>query len=329
MIPKQHDGNVYILDCGFPTQWKTTQLQNVLIDKIATAFGCRYPDKLIYVLIPNWADPKELADLINNRKPDMLVVCDLTDNTGFPDGFLKTLPTQVVNVGYTTSGIFLDFFAIGFLEYFKTYTEEELTPTTLTHLFLSYNRKPHDHRVRLINLLEEYNVADRGLITLGGSEKYKLAEVEDQSVDGENAHLSHIYEPANVWSLGSLGIWNSCLFSLVSETSNMDHAPYISEKTYKPIVGMRPFVVNGNSAVYPWLRSAGIDCFEDLFPVQKLIDSCADRQYLIAQRIKILSSANLDKLYQTLLPRLQSNRTCFFEYALNQKNRANSFEQLI
>ena len=190
---------------------------------------------------------------------------------------------------------------------------------------MNYNRKPHQHRVSLVNRFEEHDLIKYGITTLGNS-KYSLNDKHDDFVEyGANDVVGDVGIPNDIYSLGNLDIWNKCFLNIVSETQ-FEYSPnaFVSEKIYKPIIGLRPFVINGSPSIYAWLKNMGFDCFDDLFPVNELSDNnCVPgarfkNHSAIIDSVKDLIGQDLNKLYASLLPRLLNNQKIFYEYTKNQ-----------
>lgn len=98
-----------------------------------------------------------------------------------------------------------------------------------------------------------------------------------------NKDFEHQY---NSWEYEHLGIindryfnpdwYNDTYFSLVSETcvtrqifkynkNREDAPPFITEKTYKPIMYRHPFLIQGQPGILKHLRTLGFETFENLF----------------------------------------------------------------
>jgi hypothetical protein len=59
--------------------------------------------------------------------------------------------------------------------------------------------------------------------------------------------------PHDIHSLGNLDIWQQHFLNVVGETEFMHwDNMFISEKTWKPILGLRPFVINGQTKIYQY-----------------------------------------------------------------------------
>jgi hypothetical protein len=313
-----HNGNLRILYGGFPEKWVAGKLERQFIMSIVNHFVDQYPDLHIHVVAPNWEDSVELVNYVQQYPLDLLVVCSLSDPTWFKP-IADKMP--IAEAGYTLTGFAIDFWAVACFKHFKNYTVAELSPTNFKYLFLNYNRKPTQHRTQLVQELERQNLTNLGVITLGNS-PYTLNEpISDYVEFGANDVMGDVGIPNDVYSLGRLDIWQQCFINIVSETVTPISSLFLSEKIYKPIIGMRPFIINGSVEIYEWLRNAGFDCFDDLFPVDDLVADPGNAASIIASAVAQYREVNLSKLYYKILPRLVNNRNRFFEYSKNELNK--------
>lgn len=235
-----------------------------------------------------------------------------------------------------------DFWAVVTDQYFKRYSDQEVQPGNFNKVFLNYNRKPTYYRNMLLAQYIKHDVDGLGHITLGlntsknpALDRFVLPpEVLDHSCGGEgdapvgvNHTLKDLRVANDIFSLGSLEVWNSCFLNVVTETSVSD-TRWTSEKVFKPMIGMRPFFYYGNPAVLLKLKSLGFDIFSDInqyndswFNTVKCSDyhaGGAELNYLTEHLVKVIKSLairDLNKLYQDLLPRLKHNRDLFLKYS--------------
>jgi len=117
----------------------------------------------------------------------------------------------------------------------KFETDVELKFDTHFKKYLMYNRKPVHHRVIAVDQLEKGNLLNDGYVTLADQLTLPMPGVKDVFLvtDGDIEKKS---DP----SLGDMHIWNHAFVNVISETSM--EGTFMSEKTFKPIVGKRPFV---------------------------------------------------------------------------------------
>lgn len=191
--------------------------------------------------------------------------------------------------------------------YFLSYTKEDTSPK-FEYSFLCYQRKPIEYRVELYNLIKN----KKGIITLGNQEYEFNKTLPDhpgyKDVGGE------LPIPNDIYSLGNIDIWNKSFLNIVSETiQSVDSPnPFLSEKTFKPIIGMRPFIVYGNMNTSKLLQSKGFETFDDDFgftPKPSYHESALE----ISRVLDDID--NVELLYQKLLPKITHNYENFHSIA--------------
>jgi hypothetical protein len=310
---------------GFNPAWRAGRLEREIVDSISNQIELEYPNLNCVVAVSSWHEPSVLVDDIKNLHPDLTVICSLSDPLGPIENLLETIPGRVIKFGYIDNGIKFDFWALACLNFFRQYTPAELEPINFQHVFLNYNRKPHRHRIELVNLLEQNNLTQHGIVTLGNSDYTINDNIQDYLDYGSNDVVGDVGIPNDIYSLGRLDIWNSSFLNIVSETQyEYSSNAFISEKIYKPIIGLRPFIINGSPNIYRWLKEFEFDCFEDIFPVSKLASNDSvgfkfKNHEIICNVVQELCNTNLTELYKSLLPRLINNQKKFYEHANNQK----------
>jgi hypothetical protein len=310
---------------GFNPAWQAGRLERELVNCLAQNLEDQYPTLKKVIAVTSWHEPADLVEDIKNRNPDMTFLCSLTDPLGPIENLVDQIPGRVELVGYTNSDYFYDFWAVACLKFFKTYSAHELEPTKFDYLYLNYNRKPHRHRIELVNLLETSGLVNCGCLSLGNSSYTVNDQHASYKEYGSDDVVGDVGIPNDIYSLGQLEIWNKSFINIVSETQ-FEFSPnvFLSEKIFKPIIGLRPFIINGSPGIYRLLKRAGFDCFEDLFPVDILSNENFnngwkfDNHKHIIQALNNLKDTNLLEMYDQLRPRLLYNQKLFYEYASNQ-----------
>jgi len=177
-----------------------------------------------------------------------------------------------------------------------------------TYEFLCYQRKPNHYRPAIYELLKGLP----GIVTIGD---YSFDFNNIQSVfDGEdvmhNIAADQIENPSQIpkvtcdtGSLGNPDIWNKSFLCLVSETMSCPTSAFLSEKTFKPIMGFRPFVViGGDQHLYDHLASLGYYTFEQDFPI---FDGNVEPHVLSV--VDYISSMDKTQYYLDNIEKLQHN----------------------
>lgn len=156
-------------------------------------------------------------------------------------------------------------------------------------VFLNYNRRPHAHRIALvISLMMRGYQFESAWISLGRNVEWPnnlfvrktwneflynngtdfresdnlinfilndYDEREDLVFDGNNLDY-------NLASNFDIEKHNDVYFSIVSETHVYDEIVFFSEKTYKPIYALHPFIIWGNPGSLKVLRDLGYKTFD-------------------------------------------------------------------
>lgn len=145
--------------------------------------------------------------------------------------------------------------------------------------FLSFNQYPHHHRVKIISEIYKNNIIDKFLISynpkfyetlgdtkhdyenqlkdLGYFEDYKLfISLPEKKVDFEtNFRISgYGYEDVQPY--------RESIISLISDTIFFKHQGFISEKVFKPIMYLQPFLIAGPSHYLMEIRNMGFKTFD-------------------------------------------------------------------
>lgn len=194
---------------------------------------------------------------------------------------------------------------------FCEYADQDLVPDTrFSNRFLCYQRKPSEPRAQLYNFL----IDQPGVITLSGE---CLPEF-NQNVPDYNGLSETVLDqsdgqlmPHDIWSLGDPALWRSSFLNIVSETmqhrNGLDRV-FVSEKTFKPILGMRPFLHYGEADFSGLLNSRGFETFDEDFGYNPDVSYAAQAQQL---RDIVADITEPEKLYQKLLPKIEHNRNHF------------------
>lgn len=201
----------------------------------------------------------------------------------------------------TTQDIF--FFLLLVDEHFLDYSEEQLQPyENFEYNFLCYQRKPNIQR---INLYETLKDIPNGLVTIGNIEFNKINGGLSKTHGGDN-DPNPLKVVADMYSLGKLEIWKKSFLNIVSETiQDLNDRIFLSEKTLKPILGMRPFIFYGHPQSSKFLKSKGFETFDEDFDF--MIQPYYETQIETIKKT-VLNIKEPELLYKKLLPKIKHNR---------------------
>ena len=137
------------------------------------------------------------------------------------------------------------------------------------------NHQPHKHRIEFLNLLNEcWYISPRYYFCIVPHEEYKFdnpiilkenrpSSIMEKSHEWERVNDNHLSN--DIISLGDPNYLELSFCTVVTE-SVMHSDVFLSEKTFKPLIGLRPFIILGDGGLYDKLREWKFDTFEDLFP---------------------------------------------------------------
>ncbi len=322
-----------IIGVTFPksSQWYTDQ--NALMQSIGTQIEDKFTDANNVLINMTWFGPQFQNDEYNKFLKYANDTC--IDNLFFlasedPCFFNReeTLnlikKSKAVNsylLGHFDSNYNFNFYTLVLPKFFYPYTEDQILMKDPKFVFICYNRKPRIHRTKLVDLLDSDHLSSYGIITLGDNRTLNES-VDDIGV--ENQWWPEEYGiPHDIHSLGRLDIWQNHFLNVVSETDYEDFLwTFITEKTWKPIIGLRPFIINGQTAVYKWLTDNGFRTFNRYWDHINLETCDIDNIHPnICSVIKFLQTKDLKQMYLDMLPDLRYNKERFFEFSKEQKNK--------
>jgi hypothetical protein len=312
------------IDQAFPNS------QNLLVN--TTWFGPQFDNS-------QWAIYKQLIAKQQFDRVFLLAAADpVFLNQEQIDSIQTETQAKLYLLGHFDSQYYFNFHSQVLPKYFAQYSTEQLELGDLKYTYVNYNRKPRDHRSALVNQLVNEDLLRHGVVTLGKqnniyskeivpSQHLTLNETPDDAVGNWGLDMSFGI-PHDIHSLGNMQIWQQHFLNVVGETEFLPwDNMFISEKTWKPILGLRPFVINGQTKVYQYLRDQGFCTFNHYWPHIELENiNELEVHNSITQVIKYLTALGKDRLkdlYTDMLPDLLHNQRHFAEFSQTQRQRIN------
>ena len=195
------------------------------------------------------------------------------------------------------------------------------TPDFKYH-FMCLNNKCNYHRAYLLNkMFQEEIVWNRGNISvIEQDDRYDFPHpiILEENRSPELLEKFHEWEKLSdkqiandIVSLGDPRHWRSHFVTVVTESCHHTDV-FLSEKIFKPLIGMRPFLALGDANLYSKLREFGFDTFDDLFPNVGLYETNWEHRAnnLMKDLRKICHTrlSDLDDVYDSIYTRLEHNR---------------------
>jgi hypothetical protein len=223
----------------------------------------------------------------------------------YGDGMLEALASQLPNSSIVYSHDPDDHNKLSNLKFYpywyywskenwSSMYKQNIAQDRKTYHMSCLNNSSHQHRI--INWFNIRGIKN-SLITMHNDNTYnsnniKLTEEEQQQWNKERVHL----EPRLQFSKEGIRVdgdilneaYTDSYINLVTETVTSPRV-FISEKTWKPIASGQLFLILGNPGTVSYLRSIGIDCFDDI------IDHSYDEVKNTRERISMIKYS-LDNL---------------------------------
>jgi hypothetical protein len=230
----------------------------------------------------------------------------------------------VLAVGYYPGRNCLDFWAL-FVDQFYSHPKisELVNPELICVPYMCLNRKPHWHRVQLYRQLEQQGIADQGLVSMGGSGQAVRLLLTDCEHDdlAPNATRDQTGLPNDIASIGNLSNWQSHFLNVVTETVfNINQNHFVSEKIFKPIVGLRPFLVYDTDGANQWLTDRGFETYvNDFADISDLDLTNPNNTAPFLKTLCDQPESYFRSKFVALMPKLLYNRNQFATYVAEQQ----------
>ena len=210
-----------------------------------------------------------------------------------------------------------------------------------SHYGLSYNRRPHIHRVYLLAKMKRNKLLDQTAWSWRGApdrshinDFFRNATINGILTEEDRDSFVSIMqgplrsfpdEDLNINKADSVNfdhISTTC-FQIINETFVVNNSgdPFLSEKSYKPFVSGQPFVMWGQQNTVWALREQGYDTFDDW--IDHHYDTIADPTERMAvlvteiERLYALTPLEWSQMLLEMLPSIEKN----FDFLLTARER--------
>jgi hypothetical protein len=290
---------------------------------LSSQIGKKFVKPNVLVVCQTWLPKIEIIDEVTDwlklDENNKVVLISLFDPC--PWEFLST-ELDLQRIQHITCNE-VCFFVIAVDKLFLKYTVEDVTPENFTNNFLCYQRKVFDYRKLLfVNLINK-----KGIVTLGDREFKEINKdlpnhtgyTEVGGIGGDGIPI-----PNDIWSLGNLQIWNTSFLNIISETpQDLNNSKvFLSEKTFKPIVGLRPFLHAGHPKSSALLERLGFATFDEDFGYKPTNDYIQNTKQIVEIIDKLEYTDKLN-LFNKLLPKVLHNKNQLHTIALNEWDKIN------
>jgi len=200
-------------------------------------------------------------------------------------------------------------------------------------LFNALQKRPRAHRAWLFSKLYDHNLLGTGICTMNVFEQrysyYEGRFIEEDHYNelinllplfpnyrdsSQDKDLFESQSGATYITDLNTEVINNSWITIVSEAQFAENTCFISEKTFKPIVNLHPFIIYGNKNSLMHLKEMGYRTFDrwwdesyDSMDTWDRLDAIIG----ILEKLKGLSAKQLFKMYQEMKPVLLHNLEVF------------------
>jgi len=304
-------------DIGWGPEWDLKQLETEVVAKILAPHINDHSRSVVINSVWYTGDYHQqvIAELKTINPTHVFVVAMLDPPTVQLDWFAE-LGCNVTGIGYYPGPGFVDFFALAMDKFFVRPADDVLlNSSTIDTAFMCLNRKPHPHRVRLFNGIRDANLLDHGFVSLGGTPPVRVLENDclGQEQLAPNGGSEQYGIGNDIATLGSINNWQRHFVNIVTETIwDIEPSGFFSEKTFKPILGLRPFLIYAPNGGVDCLTRRGFEPYVNDF--DDLVDIDLKQPYNIPVFLRLLADQPVtywQMKFKSLKEKLLYNRNQF------------------
>jgi hypothetical protein len=173
----------------------------------------------------------------------------------------------------------------------------------------------------LYNGINNANLLDQGFVSLGGTPPVRLLENDCDGQDLAPNGGAEQYGIANdIVTLGNISRWQRHLVNIVTETSwDISQSNFFSEKTYKPILGLRPFLIYTPGGGSESLTSKGFEPYVNDFKDITDADLCEPHNVVVfLSELCKQPQSYLQMKFLELKEKMLYNQANFKKYSADQ-----------
>lgn len=306
-------------DIGWGAEWPMKQLEQQILNVVLEPY--KTDNTRTVVINSVWYTDdyhRRVIEELKTLSPTHIVVVAMLDPPITKLDWFNELNCKVIGVGYYPDSN-IDYFA-QFMD--RYYIETPVNDNVIDTAYMCLNRKPHPHRLRLYQALENANILEYGFVSMGGNPPRRLLpeDVKGQEFapNGGNEQYGIVNDIA---SLGNSNRWQRHLVNIVSETIwDIEPCNFLSEKTFKPILGLRPFLIYAPNGGIKCLQRRGFEPYVNDF--KDIADIDLQEPHNIVEFLKILCKqpkSYYQMKFQQLKEKLYFNQAQFKRHVDEQK----------
>jgi len=310
-------------DVGWGPEWPLKQLEKeVVSNMLATHINDNSRSVIVNSVWYNGDYHRQVLNELKILNPTHVFVVAMLDPPIVQLEWFAELGCIVKGIGYYPGPGFVDFFALAMDRFFIAPSNDVLLNSLcIDTAFMCLNRKPHPHRVRLYNSINGNNLLNQGFVSLGGTPPVRVLENDSAGQNlAPNGGAEQYGITNDIVTLGNISRWQRHLVNIVTETSwDISQSDFFSEKTYKPILGLRPFLIYTPGGGAKSLASKGFETYVNDFKDITDADLCEPHNIVVfLSELCKQPTSYLQMKFLELKEKMLYNQANFKKYSANQ-----------
>lgn len=315
------------IDHGWGAEHPIKQMEIEIVDRYIRS--CQEDSSRTVVINSTWYSQdlhEKVHARLKNDPPDRVILISLLDAPiARPDQF-QDVVSDVRCVGYYPGPDYIDFCCFTADKYMTLPDIDLLDESAVDTAFMCLNRKPHWHRVRLFEDMQANDLLDRGLVSMGGSDgrARRLLPTDAGGSDiAPNGGLEQNGIANDIMTLGHPDNWRRHFLNVVTETLyDVSTDLFLTEKTHKPIMGLRPFLIYATDGGQRCLDAHGFQSYiKDFSDITDLDLGQPDNMVPFLRCLTAQDSSYWRHKLVALREKILYNRDQFDRHVAFQRNR--------
>jgi hypothetical protein len=271
--------------------------------------------KKFLVVRETWLEQETFEREIKNKKFDEIVTLSFMDTPNIDYNFLNNYPIHRIGY-YKNSPHYFDFHSYMTARYLKIDKSITFNNKNISIPFMCLNGKPHSHREQFVRQILKEKLHLKNIVSFNSVSKgFSL------TADKVN-HSTVIPSPFDVHSLGDILNWKKHFLNVVTETI-LDNEKFffITEKTYKPILGYKPFIVYSKNGSVDILNKFNFEnYYNDFTDITDLNLKEYKNHINFLKTLDNQSIKYFQKKYKSFKEKILYNKNNFLTHQKNQIN---------
>ena len=257
---------VETIDQGWGTEHPLKQMEMEIVNRYLHPY--RKDASRTVIINSTWYDDRLHAQLQQRFKrdpPDRIVLISMLDSAICQPHMFANFGCEVRGVGYYPGTDWIDYWSVVVDRHMTLPGINLLDEGQIDRAFMCLNRKPHWHRARLYRQMLQAGIVDEGLVSMGGDSgraQRLLPQDSGTSNLAPNGGPEQTGIANDIVTLGHATNWQRHFINIVTETQyDVSGTTFVTEKIYKPMLGLRPFLVYAPDGACAWLEDQGFQNF--------------------------------------------------------------------